>query len=142
MAELTFNLQGLPPHIAKRVIATIRSEDAAAYALGVIEQRRLKQWYDNAAVAGLNTDIGRQNMVMSHGQRLAAYRQYGQMCFADPDFAPFLLRKHEDYRVKDVGTRVQSGFTGKGHTCPKAKVQSPKLARRVRFGPGTLGVGP
>lgn len=109
--ELSVNLAGLPPHIAQRVIKTVRSEDAAAYLLGVLEQRKLKQFYENNAVPGMNTDFGRQTMVMSEGQRLAAYRQYGQMCFADPDFAPWLLKKNEDFRVKDVGTKIQSGWT-------------------------------
>lgn len=114
MAELTLNLQGLPPHIAQRVIHTIKREDAAAYALGVIEQRRLKQFYDQAAVPGMNTNLGRQNMVMSQGMRLQAYRQFGQMCFADPEFAPWLLKRDDVFRVKDVGTKIQSGFTGLG----------------------------
>lgn len=116
--ELTFNLQGVPPRVAQRIIQTVRSEDAAAYALGVIEQRRLKQFYDNNAVAGMNTDIGKQTMCMSRGQWLTALRQYGQMCFSDPDFAPWLVKKNEDFRVKDVGTKIQSGYTGLGFTTP------------------------
>jgi hypothetical protein len=111
MADLTMNLAGLPPSVAHRVMRTIKQEDAAAYALGVLDQIKLKKFYDQMAVPGMNTDIGRQNMVISHGQRLAAYRQYGQKCFADSDFSRFLLKKHPEYQVKDVGTKVQSGWT-------------------------------
>lgn len=127
--ELTMSLKGLPPAVAQGIIKTIRREDAAQYALGVIEQRKLKKLYDQLAAPGFNTDLGRQNMVMSPSQRQEAMRMYGQLCFADPDFAKFLLKHHEEFRVKDVGTRVQSGFTGLGFTAPetspKSNVQSP-----------------
>jgi len=114
--ELSVNLQGLPPQIAHRVIATVKREDAAAYAMGVLEQLKLKRFYDAIAVPGMNTEYTRQTMCLSEGQRREAYRTYGQLCFADPDVARFLLKRHEEYRVKDVGTRIQSGFTGRGYT--------------------------
>lgn len=114
MADLTVNLANVRPEVRHAVLRNLKHEDAAAYALGVIDQIRLKKFYDLHAVPGMNTDIGRQNMVISHGQRLAAYRKYGQMCFADPEFAPWLLKKDDIFRVKDVGTKIQSGFTGLG----------------------------
>lgn len=112
--DFTLNLSGLPPRVAQRIIKTVQHEDAAAYAVGRAEQLRLKKWYDNAATTGMNTDIGRQTMVMSRGQWLMAMRRFGQLCFADPEFAPWLLKKDDVFRVKDVGTRLQSGYTGLG----------------------------
>lgn len=117
--ELTLNLKRLPPAVAQSVIKTIKREDAAQYALGVIEQRKLKKLYDALAVPGFNTDLGRQTMCLSRSQWYEALRIYGQNCFQDPEFAKFLLKHHEDMRVKDVGTRVQSGYTGLGFTAPK-----------------------
>lgn len=116
--NFSVSLKGLPPAVAQSVIKTIRREDAAQYALGVIEQLKLKRMYDQLAVPGFNTDLGRQTMVISQSQWQLAMAQYGQLCFTDPDFARFLLKKHEEFRVKDVGTRVQSGFTGQGFTAP------------------------
>lgn len=117
--NFSLSLRGLPPGVAQAVIKTIRHEDAAQYALGVIEQRKLKKLYDDLAVPGFNTDLGRQTMCLSRSQWYEAMRIYGQNCFQDPEFARFLLKQHEEMRVKDVGTRVQSGFTGLGFTAPK-----------------------
>lgn len=114
------NLKSLPPAVAQSIIKTIRREDAAQYALGVIEQRKLKKLYDNLAVPGFNTDLGRQTMCLSRGQWYQALRD-NNACFQDPDFAKFLLKHHEEFRVKDVGTRIQSGFTGLGFTAPAGK---------------------
>lgn len=113
------NLSKLPPHLARSIIQTIKREDAAQYALGVIEQRKLKKWHDQFAVPGFNTDLGRQTMCLSRSQWYEALRIYGQNCFQDPEFAKFLLKYHEDMRVKDVGTKIQSGYTGLGFTAPQ-----------------------
>ena len=58
--------------------------------------------------------VGGRQAYAQAAQRLAATRQYGDLCFADPDFAKFLLKHHPDFRVKDCGTKIQSGYTGAG----------------------------
>ena len=112
--ELTLNLSGLHPSTAQAVIKGLRHEDKAKHDLGVLEQIRLKKMMDRLMQPGVNTEVGRVSMVLSPAQRLAATRQYGDLCFADPDFAKFLLKHHPDFRVKDCGTKIQSGYTGAG----------------------------
>ena len=112
--ELSINLSGLHPAVAQKVIKGLHHEDKAQHDLEVLEQVRLKKLMDRVAGPGFNTNIGRQTMVMSRGQRLAATRIYGELCFADADFSKFLLKHHPEFRVADVGTRIQSGYTGKG----------------------------
>ena len=112
--ELTINLSGLHPATARGVIKGLQHEDKARHDLGVLEQVRLKKFMDAVAQPGFNTEVGRTVMVLSPEQREAAYRIYGQMCFADPDFSKYLLKQNPEFRVKDVGTKIQSGYTGKG----------------------------
>lgn len=109
---MSVNLSKLPPATRQRVVRGLHFEDKAKHDLGVLEQLRLKRLMDQTVGPGFNTEIGRTSMVMSQAQRNAAMRTYGQMCFADPDFGKFLLKHHADFRVKDVGTRIQSGYTG------------------------------
>lgn len=132
--ELSFSLQGLPPGVAHSVIKTVKREDAARYALSVIEQRKLKKLYDQLAQPGFNTDLGRQTMVISQGQWYEAMRLYGQTCFQDADFARFLLKHHDEFRVKDVGTRIQSGYTGRGFTQPSQNSNPQKSSGIVAAG--------
>lgn len=112
--QLSVNLTHLPIETRQSVAKSIRHEDRARHVLGVIEQLKLKKLADQIAVAGFNNDVGRNNMVISPGQYQAAQELYGERCWADPDFAKFILKNHPEFRVKDVGTRIQSGFTGKG----------------------------
>lgn len=116
MAEFTVNLAALTPELARSVRAGFEFEDVVKYRLGLVEQARLKQLADRLAVPGMNTDLGRHDLVLSRNQWLQCLRRYGTQCFADPEFAPWLKKTNEDFRVKDVGTRIQSGFTGKGDT--------------------------
>ena len=111
--ELSINLGGLHPDVARGVIRGLQHEDKARHDLGVLEQLRLKKLMDAVAEPGFNTDIGPAIMVLSPEQAAAARRIYGDRCFADPDFGKFLLRQNPEFRVKDVGTRVQSGWTGR-----------------------------
>lgn len=114
MAEFTLDLTGLHPAVAQGVIRGMHFEDRARYAMGLIEQRRLKQLADKMATAGgFNNDVGRMSMVTSEDQAMRIRRKYGQLCFLDPDFGKWLLTKPEgeDMKVKDVGTRIQTGWT-------------------------------
>lgn len=109
--QFTVDISRINPAVRHGFVRSLHHEDRARHALGVIEQARLKKLYDSAAVAGFNTNLGRAQMILSDDQWKRAMQQYGQFCFMDPEFTPWLLKKNEDFRVKDVGTRIQSGWT-------------------------------
>ena len=112
------DLSRVAPEVRRGVIANLQHEDRARHALGLLEQRRLKQFHDQMAVPGrLNTGLGRQTMIISEDQRLRFMEKYGQMCWADPDFGKWVLKQelHADLRVKDVGTKIQVGWTARAH---------------------------
>lgn len=123
MIDFSVSLRGCSPELARAVRAEFEYDDVARYKLGLIEQARLKRLAEQRAEPGMNSDLGRQQMVLSRNQWLQAMRQFGQLCWADPEFAPWLLKKHEDFRVKDVGTRIQSGWNGKGDSRNKTDSQ-------------------
>jgi hypothetical protein len=114
--ELTANLSGLPPAVAQRVIRTLAHEDAAQFALGRVRQARMKRFYDAVIRPGFNTELGPMTANIDENQAIQCRRKYGQLCFADPEFLPWLLKQPdgEGFGVSIVGTRVQSGFTGRG----------------------------
>lgn len=121
--DFTVNLSGLDPAVAQRIIKSVRHADRARHALGLLEQRRLKQFHDQMAVPGvLNTGLGRQNMIVSQDQWQRFMQKYGQLCWADPEFAPWVLKQeqHADLRVKDVPMRVRSGWTPQSEVRPPA----------------------
>ena len=114
--QFTINLSGVHPEVRNQVIRHVQHEDRARHTLGLIEQARLKKLHDAMAMPGLlNTEIGRQTMVLSRDQWGRFMQKYGEKCWADPDFAPWVLKKseHADLRVKDVGTKIQVGYGGK-----------------------------
>ena len=109
--QITLNLSGLHPATRQSLCNGLQHEDRARHALGVLEQLRLKKLIDHAAVPGFNTNIGRTSMCMSPDQVQRAKEIYGERCFADPAFGKFLVKQHPEFGVKDVGTRIQSGWT-------------------------------
>lgn len=112
MAKLTHDLSRLHPDVARSVIRHLNHEDEARHALGVIEQIRLKQLHDQME-GNCHTNIGRQMLVVSADQWQRFRDAYGELFWADPDSARFVWKHHEDMRVKDTGTKIQSGYTGK-----------------------------
>jgi hypothetical protein len=111
----TMDLSRVAPEVRRSVIFGLQHEDQARHALGLLEQRRLKQFHDQMAVPGqLNTELGRQTMTLSRDQWIRFMQKYGQRCWSDPDFAPWVRKQtaHADLRVKDVGLKVQVGYTG------------------------------
>ena len=113
--DFSVDLSQLPPEVANRAIRKIQHADRAQFELERIEQIRTKQLLDQVVKPGFNNQLGRQSMFIMPSQMHAFRRIYGQMCWADPDFAPWVLKQdqHADFRVRDVGTRIQSGYTGK-----------------------------
>ena len=119
--EMTVNLSGLHPAVQQSVIKGLHHEDKARHDLGVLEQLKLKRMWDKVMAPGVNNNIGRASSCMSEDQVLQAKRLYGELCFADPEFMPFLLKQHPEFRVRDCGTRIQSGYTGRGRAVSPTK---------------------
>ena len=109
--QLTTDLSRLGPETRAAIVKRLQREDQARYAIGVIEQARLKQVQDAAGIGSYKSEIGPPQMVMSQDQWQRAMQRYGQYIFMDPDFVPWLLKKNEDMRVKRIGTKVQVGWT-------------------------------
>lgn len=119
--EFTTDLSRLDPEMRQRIIKKVRHADRARFDLGLVEQQRLAQLHQ--AAGRVNTEVGRQAMVISPDQYVRFMQVYGQKCWADPDFGKWVMKQeqHADLRVKDVGTRIQSGWTP-GRKCVKRYV--------------------
>lgn len=129
--QLTADLSQLHPEVRRRIVKNVQHEDAAQYALGAVEQAKLKKFYDAIAVPGFSKkDIGPLHFVISDDQAARARAVYGELCFMDPDFVKFLKKHHEDMRVREVGTRIQSGYSRKVQW-PRSKAQG-QLAKPVQ----------
>jgi len=113
--DFSVDLSGLRPDVANAVIRKIQHEDRARFELERIEQIRTKALLDQVVKPGFNNAMGRQTMFLMPSQAHAFRQLYGQLCWADPDFAPWVLKQdqHADLRVKDVGTKIQVGYTGR-----------------------------
>ena len=134
--QLTTDLSQLHPEVRRRIVKNVQHQDAAQYALGAVEQAKLKKFYDAVATTGFSkTDIGPLNFVISQDQAARCRAIYGDLCFMDPDFVKFLKKHHEDMRVREVGTRIQAGYRGPVQS-PMFKVQSRKLAAGTAALPG------
>jgi hypothetical protein len=129
--QLTADLSQLHPEVRRRIVKNVQHEDAAQYALGAVEQAKLKKFYDALAVPGFSKqDIGPLHFVISDDQAARARAAYGELCFMDPDFVTFLKRHHEDMRVREVGTKIQSGYRGPVKTdFGSSKLQVPNSKR-------------
>ncbi len=119
--QFTMSLERLDAGTRNSVLRGIQDEDKARHALGVLEQIRLKKLADALMIPGANTEIGRTSMILSPDQYQRAMNRYGELCWADPAFGRWMLKQHSDMRVKDVGTRVQSGYTGESGHAEKLK---------------------
>lgn len=109
--QLTADLSALKPEVRNRLIHRLQREDEARYAIGVTEQIRMKKLRDEMVKTGAYNEVGPMTFIASDDQYQRAMHRYGQLCFMDPDFVPWLLKHNEDMRVKNVGTRIQSGYT-------------------------------
>lgn len=122
--EFTLDLRQLDPETRGKVIQRLAHEDAAQHDLGLVEQARLREFHQQMADARqLNTENFRQVMVLSPSQQHAFRRVYGQLCWADPDFAKWVAKQpqHADLVLPDVGTKVQSGYTGKTYVGARSR---------------------
>ena len=108
--QLTVDLSALSPAARSGIIKGLAHADKARHDLGVLDQVRLKRIYDAAGIGSYKAELGPPQMVLSMDQWHRAMQKYGQLCFMDPDFVPWLLKKNEDMRVKQVGTKVQVGY--------------------------------
>jgi hypothetical protein len=108
--QLTADLSQVPPDVRNAVIRKLAHEDKARCDLGVLEQRRMKQMHDRAGIGSYKKEIGPAQMILSQDQWQRAMARYGNLIFMDPEFTPWLLKKNEDMRVRDVGTKIQVGY--------------------------------
>lgn len=110
--QLTADLSQLHPEVRRGIIQNLQHEDAAQYALGAIEQAKLKKFYDAVAMPGFSKkDVGPLHFIISPDQAARCRAIYGDLCFMDPDFVKWLKKGNEDMRVREVGTKIQSGWT-------------------------------
>ena len=127
--QLTVDLSGVRPDARHQFVKDVVHEDKARYALGLIEQRKLKQHADAIGKAKFAGEF-RPQVVMSADQWKRTMNQYGELCMSDPDFMPWFLKKDEnrDLRVKDPGSKIMVGWRGVP-SCqnPKPETPNPKL---------------
>ena len=109
--QLTADLTGLTPAVRQQLIKKLAHEDKARHDLGVIEQRRMAQRYQNLPIGSFKAELGPAQMILSQDQWQRAMQKYGETCWQDPDFTPWLLKRNEDMRVRQTGTKIQVGWT-------------------------------
>ena len=63
--QLTTDLSGLGAEVRGALIKRLQHADQARYALGIIEQRRMKQHHDSAGIGTYKSEIGPARMVLS-----------------------------------------------------------------------------
>lgn len=115
--DFTVDLSALPPEARRAVCRQVLDQGKVQHDLGLLRQRRMKRLMD--AVPMPQRGELRQNMIIDETQWVSFMQVYGQKCWSDPDFRKWLEKKdeHKDLFVKDTGTRIQSGYTGRGELC-------------------------
>jgi hypothetical protein len=110
--ELSINLSGLDPATRQAVVKGLQLEDRAQYVLGVLEQQRLARYAAAVSAAKYQGEL-RAQAVFSRHQAILARKKYGDLCFADPDWMPWALKRpeHADAKVKDAGSRNMVGWS-------------------------------
>lgn len=127
---LTSDLSGLSPAVRAALVRKLQHADRARYELGVVEQTKRKRFHDAVVQPGAFNEVGPAQMIMSQDQHQRAMQKYGQLCFMDADFVKWLLKNNEDMRVKQCGTRIQSGWTpNSGKPTAPSPQPSPLRAR-------------
>lgn len=108
--QLTCDLSGLARGTREQFLRDVVHEDKARYALGLVQQTKLKKLADAVTAAKFRSEL-RPQMVMSEDQWKRTMNDYGQHCFLDPDFVPWLLKRNEDMRIRDTASKIQVGWT-------------------------------
>lgn len=110
--ELTVNLTGLDPAVRHAVVRGIQLEDRAKYLLDLLEQRKAAQYAAAVAAAKYSGEL-RAKAIFSPYQAHLCRKKYGALCFTDPEWMPWALKReeHADARVKDAGSKIQVGWT-------------------------------
>lgn len=110
--QLTVDLSQMHPEVRGKIIRKLAHEDKARHDLGVIEQLKMKKLHDAAQIGHYKSELGPARMILSQDQWQRAMQKYGQYIFMDPEFSPWLVKKHPDMAVKDIGTKIQVGYRG------------------------------
>ncbi len=111
--HLTVDLTNFSRQERESLLRHLQHEDHAAFTVAQVNQARAAQTLRNCMVPGSNRDgLGQLKSVIDVGMmnRLAAL--YGhRTVHSDPDFKPWLLKKHDEFRVPDVRTKISVGWT-------------------------------
>ena len=108
--QLTTDLSQLAPEVRSGIVRRLQYEDLARHALGLAEQARLKRLHDAAGLGSYKPELGPAQIILSADQWQRAMQRYGTCCMMDPDFVPWLLKRNDDMRVKQIGTKAQVGW--------------------------------
>lgn len=110
--HITADLSGLPLAVRERVVKSVRHEDAAQYALAQLEQARAAAFYRGCTSAGAHGGVGRLTSAVHVGIKHFLAKLHGHaIVHEDPEYLPWLLKHHEEFRVPDGRQRVGIGFT-------------------------------
>jgi hypothetical protein len=112
--QLTCDLSGLAPEVRRQIIHNCEREDLAQQAIAWSEQARITKFYQDAAVVGTTKEsVGPMTSVMHIALKQLLAAHYGhQTVYQDPDFMKFIMKKHDCFRVREMPTRIQSGYGG------------------------------
>lgn len=111
--QFTVDLTGLPLDARQRLVKHVVHEDVAQFQLAQIEQAKLKKLYDS--IPPLARDgVGPLTGICHIGLKNWLAAKYGhRTVYSDPDFMPWLQKKHDEFRGRDVRTKIMTGWDGK-----------------------------
>lgn len=111
--HFTADLTHLPLETRRRVVEKLGDQNAAQLALAKVRQAKIAKMYNDAVAPGTTVDgIGPVSLAIDP-YFVSYFRiQYGNGIFNDPDFEKYLKKRGEEFRIRETGTRIQSGYTG------------------------------
>lgn len=112
MATITHDLSRLPLDTRQRIVKRLQDEDCARRALAEVEQAKVKRFYDdNVSPGTTKSGFGPVSAAIVPYFQGYLRRKYGDTCFQDDDFFKWVLKQEERFRVREVGTKVQVGYS-------------------------------
>ena len=111
--QLTVDLSKVHPEVRQRIIQNCEREDLAQQAVAWAEQARMAQFYRDAMIPGaVKPGVGPLQSIMHVALKNLLAAHYGhETVWQDPDFMKFILKKHEEFRVPEVRTKISAGWT-------------------------------
>ncbi len=114
MARFTTDISHLPRETREAIRRQLADEEAAKITLARVRQARIAQLYNQSVAPGTTKD-GIGPVAMAVDPVLVSYfrNRFGAECFADSDFVKWLKKEDESFRVRETGTRIQVGYSGR-----------------------------